>query len=306
MARRAALTQSASKRQRAGVGPHAQSIKDAQTAQTSLCPCCTRHPRRLPQRRRRPQPPPRFDGQRALDHTRNVVALGPRPAGSPALAKTRDYIRKELSALGRDRQGAGLRRRPRRPARCAMVNLRAMIGGAGHRQAADRRRPLRHQAVQGRHVRRRERRRIEHRLPDRAGAGPEAVAARDARRAAVSRRRGGRAPRVASIRTTATAAAITSRARRKDGTLPADRRAGAGRHDRRHRSRHEAGIAVDAVADRHHLGHRRAARAPGVRRRRDADRGRSHSVSRGGRPGGRSDRSRLPGVAHPATTRWTS
>jgi glutaminyl-peptide cyclotransferase len=47
-----------------------------------------------------PAPAGRFDGQRALDHTRRIVALGPRPAGSPALAKTREYIRRELEALG--------------------------------------------------------------------------------------------------------------------------------------------------------------------------------------------------------------
>ena len=45
-------------------------------------------------------PAGRFDGQKALDHVKAMVALGPRPAGSPALAKTRDYIKKELSALG--------------------------------------------------------------------------------------------------------------------------------------------------------------------------------------------------------------
>jgi len=70
----------------------------------------------------------RFDGQKAFDHVRAMVALGPRPAGSPALAKTRDYITKELSALGLtvDEQAfeastpAGL---------IKMVNLRTVVGG---------------------------------------------------------------------------------------------------------------------------------------------------------------------------------
>ena len=74
------------------------------------------------------QSAPRFDGQKAFDHVRAMVALGPRPAGSEALAKTRDYIKKELSALGLtvDEQAfeastpAGL---------ITMVNLRTTIGG---------------------------------------------------------------------------------------------------------------------------------------------------------------------------------
>jgi glutaminyl-peptide cyclotransferase len=43
---------------------------------------------------------PRFDSSRAYEDMRQMVAIGPRPAGSPALAKTRDYIRKELTAAG--------------------------------------------------------------------------------------------------------------------------------------------------------------------------------------------------------------
>lgn len=71
----------------------------------------------------------RFDGQRALEHTRNVVAFGPRPAGSPALAKTRDYIRKELSALGLTvTEQAFEATTPIGKVR--MVNVRAVIGGA--------------------------------------------------------------------------------------------------------------------------------------------------------------------------------
>ncbi len=43
-----------------------------------------------------------FDGARAYDSLRNVVAFGPRPAGSAALEQTRQYIKKELKALGID------------------------------------------------------------------------------------------------------------------------------------------------------------------------------------------------------------
>ena len=76
-----------------------------------------------------PSQPLRFDGQKALDHVRAMVALGPRPAGSPALARTRDYIRKELSAFGiKVEEQAFEAATPAGPIK--MVNLRAMIGGA--------------------------------------------------------------------------------------------------------------------------------------------------------------------------------
>jgi len=41
-----------------------------------------------------------FDGKRAFDHVAKQVAFGPRPAGSPALAKTQDYIISELKSYG--------------------------------------------------------------------------------------------------------------------------------------------------------------------------------------------------------------
>ncbi len=76
-----------------------------------------------------PAPPsPRFDGQKALDHVRALVALGPRPAGSPALGKTRDYIKQELAALGlKTEEQAFDASTPAGTIR--MVNLRAMVGG---------------------------------------------------------------------------------------------------------------------------------------------------------------------------------
>jgi glutaminyl-peptide cyclotransferase len=44
--------------------------------------------------------PPKLDGGRAYEYLRQVVAFGPRPAGSPALESTRQYIKKELAAAG--------------------------------------------------------------------------------------------------------------------------------------------------------------------------------------------------------------
>jgi hypothetical protein len=43
---------------------------------------------------------PGFDAARAWQHLEHLVALGPRPAGSPALRQTRAYITRELGAAG--------------------------------------------------------------------------------------------------------------------------------------------------------------------------------------------------------------
>ncbi len=45
-------------------------------------------------------PPTPFDGERAMRHVEALVAFGPRPAGSKALAKSRTYIVNTLEALG--------------------------------------------------------------------------------------------------------------------------------------------------------------------------------------------------------------
>jgi glutaminyl-peptide cyclotransferase len=43
---------------------------------------------------------PKFDSARAFDHLKQIVAIGPRPAGSPGAQKTRDYIKAQMKALG--------------------------------------------------------------------------------------------------------------------------------------------------------------------------------------------------------------
>jgi glutaminyl-peptide cyclotransferase len=43
---------------------------------------------------------PKFDAARAYEHLRQVVSFGPRPAGSPALDRTRAYIIEQLKAAG--------------------------------------------------------------------------------------------------------------------------------------------------------------------------------------------------------------
>lgn len=43
---------------------------------------------------------PTFDSSRAFDYLRQIVAFGPRPAGSPALESTRRYLRDQLAGAG--------------------------------------------------------------------------------------------------------------------------------------------------------------------------------------------------------------
>jgi len=44
--------------------------------------------------------PPRFDSNRAWEDLRQLVAIGPRPSGSPAIEQTRKYITSQLAAAG--------------------------------------------------------------------------------------------------------------------------------------------------------------------------------------------------------------
>jgi Zn-dependent M28 family amino/carboxypeptidase len=43
---------------------------------------------------------PVFDSARAFDHLRQMVQIGPRPAGSAALNQTRSYIKKQIASYG--------------------------------------------------------------------------------------------------------------------------------------------------------------------------------------------------------------
>ena len=73
--------------------------------------------------------PPAFDGGKALDHVRAIVAFGPRPPGSAAAEETRRYIRAQMSAIGV--QVADQPFDAKTPAgQVKMVNVRATIPGA--------------------------------------------------------------------------------------------------------------------------------------------------------------------------------
>lgn len=72
---------------------------------------------------------PAFDGARAYEHLRQIVSIGPRPAGSPGAAATRAYITKQLSALGiKAEEQAFEADTP--IGRLKMVNVRATLPGA--------------------------------------------------------------------------------------------------------------------------------------------------------------------------------
>ena len=43
---------------------------------------------------------PEFDSSKAWEHLRQMVAIGPRPAGSAAIRQTRAYITRQLAAMG--------------------------------------------------------------------------------------------------------------------------------------------------------------------------------------------------------------
>jgi glutaminyl-peptide cyclotransferase len=71
---------------------------------------------------------PKFDGNRAYEDLRQMVAIGPRPAGSDALKQTRDYIKKELVAAGLQPEEQPFdARTPAAPIH--MVNIRATLPG---------------------------------------------------------------------------------------------------------------------------------------------------------------------------------
>jgi glutaminyl-peptide cyclotransferase len=72
--------------------------KDApfMSAVTTAPPAATQDPAEAPP----PEKTGGFDGKRAFTHIAKQVSFGPRPAGSPAIAQTQDYILAELKSYG--------------------------------------------------------------------------------------------------------------------------------------------------------------------------------------------------------------
>jgi glutaminyl-peptide cyclotransferase len=69
-----------------------------------------------------------FDGGRALEHVRQLVAIGPRVAGTDGAQKARDYIKSQIAALGlkTDEQ---MFEATTPNGRTAMINLRVLVPG---------------------------------------------------------------------------------------------------------------------------------------------------------------------------------
>src|SRR5262245_65859818 len=47
-----------------------------------------------------PAQTPAFDSSKAFEHLRQMVLIGPRPAGSATIHQTRAYITRQMSAMG--------------------------------------------------------------------------------------------------------------------------------------------------------------------------------------------------------------
>jgi Zn-dependent M28 family amino/carboxypeptidase len=81
------------------------------------------------------QTTPKFDSNRAWEHLRQFVAIGPRPAGSAAIEQSRKYIKDQLAAIGiRTVEQAWDDETPL--GRVHMVNLIATIPGASPNRIA--------------------------------------------------------------------------------------------------------------------------------------------------------------------------
>lgn len=79
------------------------------------------------------RPAATFDGTRAFGHLQQLVAIGPRPAGSEGATKTRAYIKQQMSALDLTVREQSFQAET--PAgRVAMVNLSVRLPGAGKRR----------------------------------------------------------------------------------------------------------------------------------------------------------------------------
>ena len=73
-----------------------------------------------------PAAPSTFDGGRAFEDLRRLVAIGPRVAGTPGAQQARDYIRKQLEGAGLTVEAQAFEAvTPNGPVQ--MVNLRALI-----------------------------------------------------------------------------------------------------------------------------------------------------------------------------------
>jgi hypothetical protein len=76
--------------------------------------------------------PPNFNGEAALEHTRKVVAFGPRPPGSAASRQLQNYVHAQLKSLGAQIQSYSFQAETPLGTK-RMTNLIALFPGASRR-----------------------------------------------------------------------------------------------------------------------------------------------------------------------------
>ena len=248
---------------------------------------------------------PAFDGARAHEHVRRLVAIGPRVAGTPGAEQARDYIAEQMKTLGLSVEEQSFDAAT--PAGSVeTVNLRVMIQAPSTSSRRDR------LIIAGHYDTKRFKEftfvgandagsstafliEIARVLKNRTNALPIELLFLDGEEAVVEWQ--GNGPHIRQP--------LLRRRGAQGGYAVADPRARARRHDWRPRSAHLAGVELDAVVDGRHLGDGQAPEAPGVHRRtrRQSRTTTCRSSRRAYRPSTSSISTTRRGT--PPATRWT-
>jgi Zn-dependent M28 family amino/carboxypeptidase len=83
-----------------GCKSDAGAAKKSETAQPPFMSAVAANPPQIPVDALPPEKTGGFDGKAAYEHVAKMVAFGPRPSGSQALAQTQDYILAQLQSFG--------------------------------------------------------------------------------------------------------------------------------------------------------------------------------------------------------------
>ena len=249
-------------------------------------------------RRREPGAASGFDGARAYEHLRDQVAIGPRVVGHAGQRQDAPVHHHDARRRSASRPSSS-RSRPARRSAASRWPTSSRRCPAQRPERIVIAQPLRHQAVQGVPLRRRQRRRIEHGRAARARAraqGPSRVRSPSSCCSSTARK-----PFVewSAHRSHLRQPLLRARRRSKTGTLGGDQGVHPARHDRRPRSEHPARSELDAVADRRHLGGGAAPRPqPHFLTETTPIEDDHLPFLKAGVAGGRHHRSRLPRLAH--------
>src|SRR5262252_7914629 len=83
-----------------GCKSDADTAKKSDAAQPPFMSAVAANPPQIPVDALPPDKTGGFDGKAAYEHVAKMVAFGPRPSGSQALAQTQDYILAQLQSFG--------------------------------------------------------------------------------------------------------------------------------------------------------------------------------------------------------------